>query len=249
MIYAINRYMSNINTNPPNVFADVFEVCTESVNLLEDEKSIPIYFNRVIPEFFDYELVKRNNYFKFESQQSVNHIYDAFPTYVTKQLDTTIAGVYGIVNSITGERYIGQSFDIESRWYDYLKDEHRSITNAIAKYGIGNFRFYVLEDVVPFDNSWKDVTNASRLKLLEAEHKYITKYNTVDAGYNMKYETDTIEEFKKQEYKVCFFKSPDGNVYNVSPVELVALFPELDFERVLKLISKQQFTHKKWKII
>lgn len=91
-----------------------------------------------------------------------------------------ISGIYCIENKIDGKKYIGQSVDIESRWYRHkyelnAKQHFNSyLQNAWNKYGEDNFNFYIIE--------------LCKVELLdEREEYYIDFYKTLDrnVGYNM----------------------------------------------------------------
>lgn len=92
------------------------------------------------------------------------------------------AGIYCITNRINLKMYIGQSVDIERRWWNeknkfavgsYLK-------RAFQKYGIQNFTF---EKLVVLDKDDPDLKN----KLNKLEVEYIKRYDTrnPDFGYNL----------------------------------------------------------------
>ena len=58
-----------------------------------------------------------------------------------------MAGVYSIICNITGAIYIGSSINIGNRLVDHLVDNNTNehLQNAIAKYGLENFTFAVVE--------------------------------------------------------------------------------------------------------
>ena len=78
-------------------------------------------------------------------------------------------GIYMITNKNTGQKYIGQSKDIEDRWYNHIHSpkEYSYIDRAIKKYGVSMFDFTVIESV-------------SISMLLEREEYWIKKYNTYE---------------------------------------------------------------------
>jgi group I intron endonuclease len=60
------------------------------------------------------------------------------------------AGVYAIVNTVTGDEYIGRSFDIEQRWREHKTALRAGQGNKIFQkawdtYGADVFTFTVLE--------------------------------------------------------------------------------------------------------
>lgn len=92
-----------------------------------------------------------------------------------------IIGIYCIENIDTNKKYIGQSKDIEGRWYKHKNElRHNSHDNdylqkAWNKYGENRFEFSILEEC---DES----------ELNEKEVYYIDHFNTLDYrfGYNLK---------------------------------------------------------------
>jgi len=57
------------------------------------------------------------------------------------------AGVYAIICNVTGAMYIGSSINIAQRLVDHVVDNNTNehLQNAIAKYGLENFTFAVVE--------------------------------------------------------------------------------------------------------
>lgn len=87
-----------------------------------------------------------------------------------------IVGIYRIWNKFSGRSYIGQSVNIFRRWAQHsnmVYGKKQEITKAIAKYGIDNFSFEVLEVCLAED-------------LNRLEKFYIEKFNSLHPnGYNM----------------------------------------------------------------
>ena len=85
-------------------------------------------------------------------------------------------GIYKITNLINNKVYIGQSIDIEQRWYNHLHRHQRSkdlpLYRAFKKYGITNFAFNIIEEC--------NVQN-----LDEREKYWIQYYDSYNNGYNM----------------------------------------------------------------
>ena len=83
-------------------------------------------------------------------------------------------GIYKIQNLITGEIYIGQSRNIEDRFYQHLHHYDSKIDKAIHEYGAHNFHFDIVELCEP--------------ELLDTkEDYYIREYksNIDGIGYNI----------------------------------------------------------------
>ncbi len=102
-----------------------------------------------------------------------------------------ICGIYIIKNNINNKVYIGQSINIQMRWYAHRnsatserQDSYTQIHSAMKKYGVDNFYYEVLEEC-PLE------------KLDEREKYWIQYYDSYKNGYNMtiggegnKYETN-----------------------------------------------------------
>lgn len=87
-------------------------------------------------------------------------------------------GIYKIINP-KGKIYIGQSRDIEHRFYyyrlsnDWIK-EQRKLYNSLKKYGYENHIFEIIEE-------------CSEETINEKEIYWIDFYNSVEQGLNLKY--------------------------------------------------------------
>ena len=58
-------------------------------------------------------------------------------------------GIYCIENLINNKKYIGQSKNIYRRWKQHIKDseiKQLPLYKSIRKYGIENFKFFILEE-------------------------------------------------------------------------------------------------------
>lgn len=85
-----------------------------------------------------------------------------------------ISGVYEIVNTVNGHRYIGSSADIAKRWNEHKRDLERGVHHSLYlqrawnKYGRGNFTFRIIE-------------YCEKLSLIEHEQFY---FDTLKPAYN-----------------------------------------------------------------
>lgn len=79
--------------------------------------------------------------------------------------------IYMITNIITNERYIGQTRDYQRRVWQHKsaakKGSHLKISKAIAKYGIDNFKFDVLEEC-----SLEELNDKERYYISELKPEY-----------------------------------------------------------------------------
>ena len=81
-------------------------------------------------------------------------------------------GIYCITNNINGKQYVGQSVDIEERFWQHINGKNESeIHKAIIEYGVHNFRFEPLIECSPNE-------------LDEQEVKFIRLLGTYENGYN-----------------------------------------------------------------
>lgn len=82
-------------------------------------------------------------------------------------------GIYKITNNITGNYYIGESGNVKRRWMEHKTPKARGndrLHGDMAKFGIENFKFEILEECKIEELS---------LKELEYIKKYNPYYNTV----------------------------------------------------------------------
>lgn len=92
----------------------------------------------------------------------------------------SLCGIYCVENMVNNKRYIGQSVDLKSRLYHHKsnlknnKHKNRHLQFAVDKYGIDNFKFYIIEE-------------CSVECLDERERYYISLYRSdnEDFGYNV----------------------------------------------------------------
>lgn len=101
-----------------------------------------------------------------------------------------MVAIYGILNTVNGKLYIGQSRNLEKRWKAEKKAEgvNKHLKMSMKKYGLDNFHFFILEEC-----EVKDLNNRERF--------YIKLYHTFNPefGYNKTSGGDTSFEY----YPVC----------------------------------------------
>ena len=91
-------------------------------------------------------------------------------------------GIYMIKSKINNKMYIGQSIDIERRW-----DQHKYgkgniiLRNAIKKYGLNNFEFLILEEIIIENKTKKAITE----ELHKKEQLWFDKLKPYKNGYNI----------------------------------------------------------------
>lgn len=121
-----------------------------------------------------------------------------------------IIGVYKIVNTVTGDFYIGSSKNVKHRWIEHKckciwnKQPNNPLYLDMQKYGTDKFDFQILEEV-----------EADKLK--ETEQKFIEKlkptYNSIRAnGWDFDRYKKTQKKYNK-EYQnkyynqLCYYNS------------------------------------------
>jgi hypothetical protein len=116
---------------------------------------------------------------------------------ITQNSNNKISGVYEIVNTINGHRYVGSSCDIKNRWREHVRDlnnnKHHSayLQRAWNKYGEKYFIFSIIKECFPFI-------------LVSLEQGYINKskpeYNispTAGSPLGVKHSDETKEKVSK----------------------------------------------------
>lgn len=90
-----------------------------------------------------------------------------------------VCGIYMIINKQTGQKYVGQSVDIDKRWKEHLRGKnlgHSYIDNSIKKYRKDNFTLQIITEL------------PNNQKMLNEHEKYWIKfYNTYidEDNYNL----------------------------------------------------------------
>ena len=124
---------------------------------------------------------------KLKNKEALNKLI--FDVYISKPMKEmikrvlngkSISGIYKITYIPTGEAYIGRSTDINNRFKEHVLScfsighiAHSSLHTKMARDGIWNFTFEVIEEV-------------SKDKLNEREKYWIDFYDTVNYGLNEK---------------------------------------------------------------
>lgn len=122
---------------------------------------------------------------QFHNKEVLNRA--AFDTFIKKPMNEMIkrvlegkspSGIYMITNLLTGEIYIGRAVSVDKRWQEHCKScfnlgtiAHSTLHTRMAKEGIWNFSFQLLEE-------------APKEKLSEREKYWINFYHSKDYGMN-----------------------------------------------------------------
>ena len=100
-------------------------------------------------------------------------------------------GIYLIINTINGKKYVGKSLYIRDRLYRHIlkEDPNKVLYKAFNKYGIENFKVRIL---------YQD-KNATEDYLFQLEIKYIEEFETYTKGYNMTKGGEGVSGYKYSE--------------------------------------------------
>lgn len=142
---------------------DFFRICVE-----EEDKTDLYLIKEIEGRFNNKEVLHKaayDCYIKRPTQEMIKRVLKG----------RKVSGIYCITYMPTGELYIGRSTDIGSRWSEHTKSAynigsiaHSSLHTKMARDGIWNFQFQILEEV-PKDKLnerekyWIDVYGAQNL--------------------------------------------------------------------------------------
>ena len=155
--------------------------------LMERELKEKANFYRIVISDYDIEDLKLISQIEqnFHNKEVLNRA--VFDTYIKKPMSEMIkrvlegrspSGIYMITNTLTNEIYIGRAVSIDKRWQEHCKScfnlgtiAHSTLHTRMAKEGIWNFTFQILEEV-------------PKEKLSEREKYWINFYHSKDYGMN-----------------------------------------------------------------
>lgn len=155
-------------------------------------------------------------------------------------------GIYSITNIITGDMYIGQTYQnagFKGRWRDHRRELNKNIHNnkhlqsAWNKYGEEAFEFNVVHLCDELDD----------LNVLEKY--YIEKYNTYKDGYNLTmggdgfvYDEDDLLRRRQEQSKISKEMMRNKSNYSIKQIENVKILlcepTDLLIKNRIKEISK-----------
>jgi group I intron endonuclease len=182
--------------------------------------------------------------------------------------------IYSITNLLDGKRYIGQTIEKNphdrycKHKYELKKNVHSNskLQNAWNKYGQYNFIFCVIEEC------------ANQLELDSKEAEYIIQFNSIKAGYNIRFggcgKGITSEETKAKLSKINkgrkfkpltsdqkiqkslrarpqgypLLLSPDGEEYNIVNMKEHCRIFSLDERHMQTVLTGKKLSHKGWKL-
>lgn len=122
-------------------------------------------------------------------------------------------GQYGVIYCLTspsGKKYIGQSWNVASRWSVYRKLQSKlkrqpKLYNALKKYGPENFTF----EIIDICESTKEMDRKEEFYIMEVYDSMNVGYNSISGGdgFRLSQEMkDNISKAKKE-----YFKTHDNN--------------------------------------
>jgi group I intron endonuclease len=164
-------------------------------------------------------------------------------------------GIYKITNNINGKYYIGQSIDIDRRWYDHKykafnKNDisyNSAIHSAMRKYGLKNFTLSIIEECQE-----EDLDKKERYWINQLNSLVPNGYNILEGGQlNRSYAT-FCKKCGKQISKYSEYCS-DCKAFHQrkvterpSDLELAKLVKENGFEGTGRIFGVSGNTIKKW---
>lgn len=125
-----------------------------------------------------------------------------------------ISAVYQIINTVTGDRYVGSSKDVLIRWANHKcpsmlkKYPNCPMYKDFKKYGVENFRFQILAPVM--EEHLKQVEQEFIDLLHPTYNNNRAKDQNVERRkeYKKEYQKEYMKEYKQSEsYKECHRKA------------------------------------------
>lgn len=116
-------------------YISVFNFNTSSI-----ESFVDVIFISIIPFKPDFDnITPLKRYDDLSNPQTIKSI----------ELDNKRSGIYGILNTKTGQIYVGSSVNIYLRLKEHLSGDKKrtniKLSNSIAKYGLQNFSYIIFE--------------------------------------------------------------------------------------------------------
>ena len=121
-----------------------------------------------------------------------------------------IIGVYKIVNTITGDFYIGSSKDVKQRWTVHKcqsvwnKYPNKQLYKDMRKYGVDKFEFQVIEEVEP------EYLKETEQQFIEKLHPTYNnnRANGLDIERRKKYQKEYKQSEKCKKYQKKYDNQP-----------------------------------------
>lgn len=171
------------------------------------------------------EFVKIEGYY-YKSQEIYNE-------YIKNKAET-ISGIYSITNISNNTVYIGESFNIYSRWKEHVKDlsNNKHCNYLLQKDFLNapdNFKYEIIQ-IYKTDNAM-----VTKCHLLMLEHKYIKKYEKNNVKlYNLEY---TLEKLLNNDRTVFQSFGFSPTLFNILINQIVS-YKFIEDENEFKLIIR-----------
>lgn len=135
-----------------------------------------------------------------------------------------ISAVYKIVNTVTGDFYVGSSKDVNKRWASHTSPSHwnqqpnKLLYQDMQKYGVDKFRFQILAPVMPeylkqveqeFIEMLHPTYNINSAKVdverkKEYQKGYMKRYRQTDKGKEMN-RKQARKDMQKYHNQLCSY--------------------------------------------
>lgn len=166
-----------------------------------------------------------------------------------------ISGIYKITNIVNNKIYIGQSIDIQERWYQYKykafdkneKGYNSAIHLAMRKYGVENFLIEIIEECAP-----ELLDERERFWIQELNCISPNGYNILEGGQGIRREPSRCKDCGVQIYKgsqrckECSAKAQQKVNLTLTDLELAQLIKENGFSGVGRMYGVSDNAVKRW---
>ena len=119
-----------------------------------------------------------------------------------------ISAVYKIVNTITGDFYVGSSINVMQRWtchkcpYNWKHQPNKQLYKDFQKYGVDKFRFQILAPVEP------EYLKQVEQEFIEMLHPAYNKNNA--NGWDKEAYKEYDREYRKKHYnQLCLYNGEE----------------------------------------
>ena len=165
------------------------------------------------------------------------------------------SGIYKITNIVNNKIYIGQSIDIQERWYQHKykafdeneKGYNSAIHLAMRKYGVENFSIEIIEKCAP-----ELLDERERFWIQELNCVSPNGYNILEGGQGIRSQTRNCCDCGVQvskgatRCKECSAKAQQKVNLTLTDLELAQLIKENGFSGVGKIYGVSDNTIRNW---
>lgn len=146
-----------------------------------------------------------------------------------------IIGIYCIENIINGKKYIGQSVNVKDRLYGHKaklksgKHKNNHLQFAVNKYGIENFKFYIITEC-----------EVEQLDFMECYYISTYKSDNADFGYNTEPGGSRGLKIMSEQTKLKISEALQGRVFTEEHKSKIG---EANRKRVISEETKQKMSN------